>query len=391
MTRDVDLTGAEVVDAHTHPYRLEDLVAKSSDGFDTRVTFLGESFASSSRLDPALLPVADALTDSTMLGIALVRWLARHLGCDPTREAVTAARDAALRSDAVGYTKGLLVAAGVVAVLSDEGYPQPPIAAEEFSAAIGVPVHRVARLEPWILAHREGSFDDLVSGVERDAIAAAGDANCVAYKSIVAYRTGLDVGDPSPSEAASGFERWRADDWRETREHAKPVRDFLIRRALEVAKANDRPFHFHCGGGDPDINIAYASPRSLFPLLVDVQHQPVVLIHSGYPWVREAAYVASVLPNAYLEISELVPWGWGQVEWALEMLVGTVPAAKILYGSDEAGEPEAFWVSALLARSALERVLGRFVERDYVSVAEAGRLGRLVLADGCRNLHGLGS
>src|SRR4030095_1192307 len=112
-------------------------------------------------------------------------------------------------------------------------------------------------------------------------------------------------------------------------------------------------------------------------------------VHSGYPWVREAAYIASVLPNVFLELSELIPWGWGQVEWALEMLVGTVPAAKLLYGSDEAGEPEAFWASALLARSALERVLTKFVARDYVDRADAERLGRLVLAGACRALHGL--
>ncbi|HLA92979.1 MAG TPA: hypothetical protein VJO36_05555, partial [Actinomycetota bacterium] len=102
------------------------------------------------------------------------------------------------------------------------------------------------------------------------------------------------------------------------------------------------------------------------------------------------AYIASVLPHVSLELSELIPWGWGQVEWALEMLVGTVPAAKLLYGSDEAGEPEAFWASALLARASLERVLARFVDRDYVSVEQAERLGRLVLAGACRGLHGIG-
>ncbi len=388
---EIDLSGAEVVDAHTHPYRLEDLLAKGSEGFDTRATFLGESFHSSSRLDPKLWAVADGMTDSTVLGIVIVRWLARHLGCEPTREAVTAAREVALRADAVAYTKGLLKAAGVVAVLADEGYPQPPIPATTFAGTIGVTVHRVARLEPWIDERRHGSFEDLVSGVEAAATEAASDPNCVAFKSIVAYRTGLDVGDPSPSEAAAAFPRWRTDEWRETREHAKPVRDFLIRRALAVAKANDRPFHFHCGGGDPDIDLAHATPQSLFPLLLDVQGQPVLLVHAGYPWVREAAYIASVLPNVFLELSELIPWGWGQVEWALEMLIGTVPAAKLLHGSDEAGEPEAFWASALLARAALPRVLGRFVDRDYVSVEQAERLGRLVLADACRGLHGIGA
>jgi uncharacterized protein len=387
---DLDLAGLEIVDAHTHPYRLDDLLAKGSEGFDTRMMFLGESFHSSSSVRADLWPVADAMTDSTVFALAMRRWLAAHLGCEPTREAVTSAREGALQADAVGYTKGLLDDAGVVAVLSDEGFPQPPIPAEDFTATIGVTVHRVSRLEPWVLQHRNGSFEDLVSGVETEATDAAADPNCVAYKSVVAYRTGLDVGDPSSSDAAAAFDRWRSDDWDETREHAKPVRDFLIRRTLAVAKANDRPFHFHCGGGDPDINLAYAGPTSIFRLLVDVQDQPVVLVHSGYPWIREAAYIASVLPNVYLELSELIPWGWGQVEWALEMLVGTVPAAKLLYGSDEAGEPEAFWASALLARSSLERVLGRFVERDYLSGEEAEGIGRLVLADACRRLHGIG-
>ena len=385
----VDLSGADVVDAHTHPYRLDDLLAKRSEGFDTRMMFLGESFLSSSQMHEELWPVADTFTDSTLFGIALRRWLAAHLGCDPTREAVTAARDAALREDPVAYTKGLLDAAGVVAILSDEGYPQPPIPAEEFASSLGVAVHRVARLEPWILQHRDGSFEELVSEVQAAATEAAGDPNCVAYKSIVAYRTGLDIGDPSSTDAAAAFDRWRGDGWKETREHAKPVRDFLIRRALEVAKAHDRPFHFHCGGGDPDINLAYAGPTPMFPFLVDVQDQPIVLVHSGYPWVRESAYIASVLPHVYLELSELIPWAWGQVEWALEMLVGTVPAAKLLYGSDEAGEPEAFWASAMLARSALERVLGGFVDRDFVTVDDAERLGRLVLGDACRKLHGI--
>ena len=386
----VDLSTAEIVDAHTHPYRLDDLLARDDAGFDTRMTFLGESFASSSRIGEDLWPFVDELTSSTVLASAVRRWLAEHLGCEPTREAVTEARGKALRADPVGYTRGLLEASGVVAVLSDEGFPQPPVPADEFSRTIGVTVHRVVRLEPWILQHRERGFEDLVDGVEAEAVEAAGDPNCVAYKSIVAYRTGLDVGDPSRSEAAAAFERWRDDGWAESREHAKPVRDFLIRRTLGVAKAHDRPFHFHCGGGDPDIDLGHARPQQLFPLLVDLQDQPVVLVHSGYPWIREAAYIASVLPNVYLELSELIPWGFGQVEWALEMLVGTVPVSKLLYGSDEAGEPEAFWVSALLARRALEPVLERFVDRGYVDADEAERFGRLVLGDACRRLHGLG-
>jgi predicted TIM-barrel fold metal-dependent hydrolase len=377
----IDLTGVPVVDAHTHPYRLDDLLERDPDGFDTRMMFLGESFASSSQMDDELWPFVHALTGSTVFAIALHRWLAEHLGCEPNRQALVQARTEALHADPVGYTKGLLDAAGVVAILSDEGYPQPPITAPEFEAAIGVKVHRVARLEPWILTHREGAFDDLVAAVHEEATQAMADPNCVAFKSIVAYRTGLDVGDPSEADAREAFAGWRADEWRETREHAKPVRDLLIRRTLEVAKEHGRAFHFHCGGGDPDIDLVHAKPQFLFPLLIDVQDQPVVLVHSGYPWVREAAYIASVLPNVYLELSELIPWGFGQVEWALEMLVGTVPAAKLLYGSDEGAE--AFWISALPARRA--RSVSDVSERDYVTAARRAH-PREVLGWGCRAL-----
>ncbi|HYX80433.1 MAG TPA: hypothetical protein VE976_07480, partial [Actinomycetota bacterium] len=107
----VDLSGAEIVDAHTHPYRLEDLLAKDPAGFDTRLMFLGESFLSSSQMQEELWPVADAFTGTTVFGIALHRWLAEHLGCEPTREAVIVARNAALQQDPVGYTSGLLKAA----------------------------------------------------------------------------------------------------------------------------------------------------------------------------------------------------------------------------------------------------------------------------------------
>jgi len=386
----VDLRDAEVIDAHVHPYRLDDLLAKDAHGFDARMTFMGESLSSSSRLDPALWPRVEELADSTLLVLALRHWLAKHLGCAPTREAVTAARDAALRADPAGYTRGLLDAERIVGILADDGYPQPSVAPEHFQEALGgVPVYRVARLEPWIVAHREATFDELVSGVEQRASDAAADARCVAYKSIVAYRTGLDVGNPTPSEATAGFAAWREAGWDETREHAKPVRDFLLRRLLAAGKRHDRPVHIHCGAGDPDIDLAHARPQDLFPLLVDHQSQPVVLIHAGYPWIPEAAYIASVLPNVYVEISELVPWGWGMVDHALETIVGTVPCDKVLYGSDEAGEPEAFWVSARLARRALQGVLQRFVERDYVAADEAVGLGRKILAGNARTLHGL--
>jgi uncharacterized protein len=87
------------------------------------------------------------------------------------------------------------------------------------------------------------------------------------------------------------------------------------------------------------------------------------------------------------EISKLVPWGWGQIDQSLETLLGAVPGAKILHGSHEASEPEMFWVSARLVRASLERLLATYVDGDWLTLDEAERIGRGILAENVRRLH----
>ena len=117
--------------------------------------------------------------------------------------------------------------------------------------------------------------------------------------------------------------------------------------------------------------------------------QPIVLIHGGHPWTEVSAYIAALLPNVYVDLSVLCPWASGAIEPALEQLLGMVPAAKLLYASDQASEPEVFWISARLARRALERALDRAVETDYLTEPQAEAMGRGILAGNTRALHGL--
>jgi predicted TIM-barrel fold metal-dependent hydrolase len=320
------------------------------------------------------------------------RRLAEHLGCEPSREALAGARHQSLAADPLAYNRRLWESANVAGLVYDEGYPQPTISREEFAADSGAAIHRVARIEPLISALREaaGSFRELeeafVAELERDA--AAGEL--VAFKSVIAYRTGLDVGEPAPDDFCEReFELWRASGFREAREHGKTIRDRLLHRTAEVARRRDRPVHVHCGGGDPAIVLAHASPRDFFPFLSRHVDQPIVLIHSGWPWLEEGAYVASVLPQVYLDISITMPWASLAVDQKLELLLGAAPPAKVLYGSDESTEPEVIWLSAQLAREALGRVLGTAVERQWLTEREARSIGEGVLAGNTRRLHGI--
>jgi uncharacterized protein len=233
------------------------------------------------------------------------------------------------------------------------------------------------------------SFTDLEAAVVGRLEEAASDGRTVAFKSIIAYRTGLDVEEATGQEASTAFHRWRANGWPETREHAKPVRDRLLHETAHVAARRGLALHIHTGDGDPDIDLPRARPSLLFPFLRARRDQPIVLIHGGHPWSHEAGYIASLLPGVYVDLSVLIPWAGWTVERHLSDLIGSVPTSKLLYGSDQASEPEVFWIAARLARRALERVLGDAVDSDYLSTDEATRIGKGILADNTRALHGI--
>jgi predicted TIM-barrel fold metal-dependent hydrolase len=127
----------------------------------------------------------------------------------------------------------------------------------------------------------------------------------------------------------------------------------------------------------------------MYPFLDKYDSQPIVLIHSGYPWINETSYLAATFPSVYLDLSEITVWAPSQTDWVLEMMLGWVPGSKILYGSDTCTEPEQYWLGATFARSALERSLQRLIERDLLSREQALLMGQGVLSRNTREVHGI--
>jgi predicted TIM-barrel fold metal-dependent hydrolase len=388
----VDLSSAEVVDDHCHGFTAEGLLAHAPEDFETRLTLMGMGFGSSAQVDSELWQRTRELTAGTAYSLLARRWLAERLGCDATAEGVAAARRRAIEPDPPTYIRALLDDEHIVGLVTDEGYPRPQIPSVEFERAVGgVRVHRVVRLESIVADAREGAstYEELEAAMVAALEGAAGDPRTVAFKSIIAYRTGLDVQHATHEEAVRGFERWRDAGWPENRTDAKPVRDRLLHVAAELAQARGLTLHIHTGDGDPEVDFARARPAELFAFLRDHPSQLIVLIHGGYPWSHEAGYIAALLPNVFVDLSVLIPWsGWG-AERHLSDLIASVPASKLLYGSDQATEPEVLWIAARLARRALTKVLGDAVDSDYLSVEEAERMGRGILAGNTRDLHGI--
>lgn len=385
----IDLSHVPIIDAHCHGFRAADLVAAPPEGLLDRVTVMGMCFGSATGINPALADTVSSMTGSTLMAGLTRRRLAAYLDCAP--DEVLQKRHATLEDDPTAYVSGLLAEANLQGLFVDDGFPLPKVDQLEMQQLVGMPIYRVARIEPMIEAARQQTDNivDLEEAFRAQLDEAANDPRCVAFKSIIAYRTGLDVGRPGRDEVTGSYHRWREAGWRNGRDTSKEVRDHLLNVTYEVAKRTDRPVHIHSGAGDTDVVLSHARPTHLGPLLTRFADQPTVLIHSGFPWLGEATYLAALYPLAYLELSLYLPWGMLDMDRVFNQVIGSVPTGKILYGSDEASEPEILWLSARESRAALERVLTGAVERDFMTVAEAEQIGPAILGQNVLKLHGV--
>src|SRR5262249_11684856 len=216
---------------------------------------------------------------------------------------------------------------------------------------------------------------------------------CVAFKTIVAYRSGLDVRRWTEDECVASYSRALAAVPRGGRPRLieKPVLDRLVEMTLDIAALTGRPLQIHTGFGDPDIDLVRANPVLLRTVLEDPRwlQTRLVLLHMAYPYTREAAFMTAVWPQVHLDLSLALPFlGPGALFPLLEIL-SLAPYSKLMYGSDVSGLPELFALAAEWAQTTLGEALGWLVERDGLDEHAAAAAGRAILSDSARALYGL--
>jgi hypothetical protein len=247
------------------------------------------------------------------------------------------------------------------------------------------------------------SWVTFISTFEQAIVDSLSDPEVVGFKSVVCYRTGLDIAigrDIEISEAGlRSFSRHFLPECvaRKFRVEAKGMNDALVISTCKLIAAHNmqtgmpKPLQFHTGLGDNDISLLDSNPACLQPLIEAFPTVPVVLLHSSYPYTREAGYLATVYANAYLDIGEVFPMvnRDGQekiVRQALEL----TPWSKVLWSTDGHHFPETYWLANLQGRAALEKVLVEFVERGDLTVAQAMTAAKDILFENSNRLYGLG-
>lgn len=212
----------------------------------------------------------------------------------------------------------------------------------------------------------EDIFDGIREAFEmvmRDAIE---DPDVVGFKSVICYRTGLDIPPLlSTRDVRGSFVNHIAGLQEDGVKSFKrldglPLNAWLVNKAasfISRGPSPKKPLQFHTGLGDNDITLTKSSPSHLQEFIRKFPDLPIVLLHASYPWTKEAGYLASVYDNVYADIGEVFPFlsKEGQENVVREILE-LAPTEKILWSTDGHWFPETYLLAIIQVREALEKV-----------------------------------
>ena len=119
------------------------------------------------------------------------------------------------------------------------------------------------------------------------------------------------------------------------------------------------------------------------------RNAPIVLLHSGYPYVRSASYCAAMFPNVYADLGEVTLFVAGEVPGIVRELLGLAPASKILFSTDASLVPELYWLGARAGRRALARVLDEHVTDGLIDQDAALAMAEQILWRNAERLYRL--
>ena len=390
----IDTSGLPVVDVHCHPFVRPGQV--NSEQFTNTISFGGGSTAYMTAggvaVDDALVGELQRIKRDVVYFRHMLLQLADFFDCPPELEQVIAERNKAVATDYAGYVRRLFNDCGLTTLVTDFGYPQPMVPVSQFLEDMPAEVVPIYRIEPLIveLLGSDCGWDEFRRRFDDGVANALEHAGCRGVKSIIAYRTGLDVSPLSrtPDQGLQALDAIRRGIGGQA---MKKLRDHLLCRALELCIEHDVPMQIHSGMGDFEVNLVLCRPALLMDLLrfPTFRSCKVLLTHTGYPYHAEAGYMANVLPRVYCDLSEGIPFAGNAARRIISEVLEMAPISKVAYGSDGYGAPEINYVSARLGKRALARALQDLVEDGMLSQGDAQHAAGLILSGNARRLYRL--
>lgn len=385
----LDLSDYKIIDDHCHPF----LPMKES-----------KPFPSYMKLSDLEIPRQDIV--NTFLYRQMMKELSRILGVQGSDEEIIKEREKQYKQDPIEYIKLLFSDTRIDTMLVDTGYPSIEsagysISLEEFREIVPCSVREIIRIERvlYSLMREQLSFNAAVDGFHKQ-IDEAVSKGAVSLKTIIAYRTGLNIKRKSENEAKIAYEKLTSaiSEKRSVGEVlsaktdlVKIVFDYFAYLGIEAGERHGTPLQIHTGFGDAPMDLGLSNPLLLHEFINDssVKNVRIVLVHGGYPFVEESGFLVNSYPNVYLDLSEMIPFATiGAVEKLLN-LFEMAPTNKIIYGSDGFNIPEFYWLASKRVKKSLSKALGYLIEAEELDEEEARKVAHQILFENAKKLYGL--
>jgi uncharacterized protein len=388
----VDVSELHVIDVHCHPFL--DKGALPAREFTELAAFGGvkEDYMVAGGVEPGkqLDQELGAFRRHTTYHQRLVRDLAAFFDVEPELDAVIQKRNEQVGAGYTDYVRKLYGHARLTGAVMDFGHPLPQIDVDAVKRELPIEVVPIYRIEPLIvgLLQSDLSWSEFSQQFDDRIANALEHGGYRGLKSIIAYRTGLEVSPLSRTKdqgllAHDAIRRGLGGG------SMKMLRDHLLCRAIEICIEYDLPMQIHTGMGDHEVNLPLSRPAYLMDLLRFPAFRAcrVILVHTGYPYHAEAGYIAGVLPRVYCDLGEGIPFaGHGSIRILREVLE-MAPWSKVMYSSDGYSVPEINYTSALAGKQAVSQVLSSLVEEGWMLRADAQHAAEAILARTARELY----
>ncbi|MCW5253600.1 MULTISPECIES: amidohydrolase family protein [unclassified Streptomyces] len=288
-------------------------------------------------------------------------------------------------------TRRLMRSTGIGTFLVDTGFRADAIVTpEELAAVNGARSGHIVRLETVLEdVARESGADTFIE--DFDAALADADQWALGYKSVIAYRFGLDFDPdvPTAAEVTAAAGRWL----REI-DGGAPVRvgdPVLMRHALHRAVALAKPIQFHVGFGDSDIVLPRCDPSRMTEFIrrTRTSGASIMLLHN-YPFVREAGFLAHVYPHVYVDTGVILNYTGWRARAVVRESFELTPFHKMVFSSDAFGLPELYCAGAAQWRREVGALFGEWVAEGLMSEADAEKYVTWAAHGNARRVYGLG-
>lgn len=381
----LDFTNVPVIDTHAHPFT---------------ASREKEDYAHSYAM--CIYKGLDNYKYQTSYHMALreLRRLFGLPGDTPAGEVVKMRHDKA-KAGYNEFVKLLYEDAGIQAILCDFGYPiiGDGLSEEEFhafyEAAEGAcQVFDMIRIETTCdrYLYRENlGFDDMIRAFDRYVEEHIRKRKTVCMKSVVGYYTGLKWEPVTHDQAEKNYNEHYLGYFHPKRRD-KQFRDYMVYHGLELCVKHGLNFQMHTGAGDPPkCDMRLINPNDLYELInTDLAKQVnFVVVHGGFPYSYEAAFLAASYPHVYTDISSTQNYAGRAQEEQFRHILDVCPHNKIMFGADGGGLVDASWYAACYFKRYLADILTEYVDKNYFTENYAREIGEMILYGNAKRIYGI--